>query len=518
MCNKKAIFDRFKITDAALKKAIKYVKSGDGKPPPWASKYKADLSVKGSKLFYKEREIVSRERVDAVLRDQLYKKGGDVPSGRDSAFHICKQRFVGISRRALMEFIRKQKPLGEVKAAMNKPKRAGGERLKNYIFETDLIFLKRRDLESANKKFRRDELPELSYFLSTVEKVTGLCRFDYVLKKDAALVTPKVIKHCEDMAKELKTTIAKCDIRFDKGGEFQIKKLAEVFKKAVHVNSGVAVENKNAQFQKCFFQVLRQRKAMDIEDAMRQSEKLLNNTFNRIHKKTSNELVERGDEKENILEYNRKRKTFIAGDKRKVFEVGQHVRKLVKSKKPGIDYKRYKNATYSKRVFVVTKVTKKAVPRKYRVDGTWWLQSDLLKSAPRDEKSIELIEERDEEEEKKEKKFIADRVKEVQENPKGLRRSKRHASKAAALQMLQSKVEQQEFDKRLDDIDDEKAGEPKKKKKPEQESKKDPPKRLSIKQKGLMKYLKRKGLPTGGNVPILLARIAKYKASKKVNK
>ena len=497
--------DRFKITDAALKKAIKFVRSGDGKPPPWALKYKADLSLKGSKLFYKEREIVSREKVDAVLRDQLYKKGGDVPSGRDSAFHICKQRFVGISRRALMEFIRKQKPLGEVKAALPKAKQAGGERLKNYVFETDLIFLKRGDLEKANKKFRRDELPELSYFLSTVEKVTGLCRFDYVLKKDAALVTPRVIKHCEDMAKELKTTIAKCDIRMDKGGEFQIKKLAEVFKKAEHVNSGVAVENKNAQFQKCFYQVLRQRKSMDIEDAMRQSEKLLNNTYNRIHKKTSKELVERGDEKENILEYNRKRKTFIAGDKRKVFEVGQHVRKLVKSKKPGIDYKRYKNATYSKQVFVVTKVTKKAVPRKYRVDGTWWLQSDLLKSAPRDEKTQDLMDERDEEEEKKEKKFIEDRVKEVQEKPKGLRRSTRKASKAASLKMLKSKGDWQDFDKMLDDIEDEeeKAEKPQKKKK----------KPLSIKQKRLMKYLRNKGLPTGGDVPTLLARIAKYKAS-----
>ena len=510
--------DRFKITDAALKKAIKFVKSGDGKAPAWASKYKADLTIKGSKLFYKEREIVSRERVDDVLREQLYKKGGDVPSGRDSAFHICKQRYVGISRRALMDFIRKQKPLGEVKAALPKPKQSGGERLKNYVFETDLVFLKLADLEKANKKFIRDELPEISYFLSTVEKVTGLCRFAYVLKKDAALVTPKVIKHCEYMAKELNTTIAKCDIRMDRGGEFKIKDLEKVFKKAEHVNSGVAVENKNAQFQKCFFQVLRQRKAVDIEDAMRQSEKLLNNTFNRIHKKTSNELVERGDEKENILEYNRARKTFQAGDKRKPFEVGQHVRKLVKSKKPGIDYKRYKNTTYSKQVFVVTKVTKKAVPRKYRVDGQWYLQSDLLKSAPRDEKSNDLIEERDDEEKEKEKKFIEDRVKEVQKPaPEGLRRSKRHAAKAAALKMLDSKSKMMELDNLLDELEDEKAGEPKKKKKSKKglEKKVQP---ISARQRGLIKYLAKKGLPSGGNIDVLLARIANYKKLKNAKK
>ena len=76
---------------------------------------------------------------------------------------------------------------------------------------------------------------------------------------------------------------------------------------------------------------------------MKQSEKLLNNTYNRIHKKTSNELVERADEKEDIKEYNAERKEYIAGDKRKPFEVNQHVRLLVKDKKAGIDYKRYKN-------------------------------------------------------------------------------------------------------------------------------------------------------------------------------
>ena len=339
--------DRYKISESVLKKVATFLKNGkkDGKLPLWVTKYKEDLSVKGTKVFYKEREIISKERVDDVLRKELYKKGGDVPSGRDSAFHICKQRYVGISRRALMDFIRKQKPLGEVKAALNKPKVAGGERLKAYTFETDLIFLKKTDLEKANKKFIRDETKELTYFLSTVEKVTGLCRFDHVLKKDAKIVTPLVIKHCEDMANQLQTKISKCSIRSDKGGEFTLKEFQKVFKDAKFVPSGVSVENKNSQFQKCFFQILRQRKATDIDDAMRQSEKLLNNTYNRIHKKTSNELVERADEKENLREYNSKRKTFQAGDKRLPFDVGQHVRLLVKDKKAGIDYKKYKNKT-----------------------------------------------------------------------------------------------------------------------------------------------------------------------------
>ena len=133
--------DRFKITEESLKQAIAYLKNKKGKRPVWASKYSDDIVLKGNKLFYKDREVVSRELVDAVLRKELYKKNGDVPSGRDAAFHICKQRYVGISRRALMTFIRKQKALGEVKAALPEPRRAAGERLKTYTFETDLIFL-----------------------------------------------------------------------------------------------------------------------------------------------------------------------------------------------------------------------------------------------------------------------------------------------------------------------------------------------------------------------------------------
>ena len=74
--------DRFRVTDATLKSAIKFIKTGKGKAPMWATRYKEDLSVKGSKLFYKTREVVSKERVSEVLRDELYKKDGDCPSER----------------------------------------------------------------------------------------------------------------------------------------------------------------------------------------------------------------------------------------------------------------------------------------------------------------------------------------------------------------------------------------------------------------------------------------------------
>ena len=520
--------DRFKFTELSIKKAIQFLKNKKGKPSAWVTKFKDDLSVKGGKIFFKDREVVPREKVSDLLRNELYKKNGDIPSGRDSAFHLLKQRYIGCSRRAVMEFIRSQKPLGEIKAALNKPKQSSGEKLKNYVFETDLIFLKKNDLENANKKFIRDEIPSLSYFLSTVEKVTGLCRIEYVLNKEAAVVTPKVIKQCKEMAKLLNTTTKKCDIRMDRGGEFSLKDLSKHFKEAKHVNSGVSVENKNSQFQANFFKIIRQRKAVTIDDAMKQAQKLLNNTYNRIHKKTSNELVDRSDEKEDLKEYNTKRKSFIAGDKRNPFEVGQYVRILIKDKKPGIDYKKYKNKTYSQAVYIIKKTTKKAVPRKYYVKGKWWLQSDLLKSAPRDEKSIQLVKERDEEFKNKRKKerqeHEKNRLQQIKEEEDLKRKAEkekrtppkkrpyRYAGHGAKVGMVFDMADSDKLEDKLDAIEEEADEVQIKKEKAQlQASKKKLKESESAERKKLVKYLKSKNLPTGGNIKFLKKRIRVYK-------
>ena len=532
--------DRYKFTEASLKSAIKFLKHQKGKPLAWVTKFKDGLTVRAGKVYYNKRQIVPREKVDDVLRKELYKKGGDIPSGRDSAFHLLKQRYIGCSRRAVMEFIRAQKPLGEVKAALNQPKQKSGEKLKNYIFETDLVFLKKKDLETANKKFIRDDIPDLSYFLSTVEKVTGLCRFDYILTKEAAIVTPKVIKQCKEMAKLLKTTTKQCDIRMDRGGEFNVEELSKHFKIAKNVNTGVSVENKNSQFQTNFFKVIRQRKAITIDDAMKQSEVLLNNTYNRIHKKTSNELVERSDEKENLKEYNSKRKSFVAGDKRKPFEVGQYVRLLVKDKKPGIDYKKYKNQTYSKAVYIVKKITKKAVPRKYYVNGKWYLQSDLLKSAPRDEKSIELVKERDDEFKNRRKKereeHEKNRLQQIKEEEdlkrkedknkekQAKKRPYRYSGHASKVRMVSDMKVADKIDDKLDDIEEEveeastKADkmrlEASKKKLMAKKAKLEEPK-ITEEHKTYIGFLKRHNLPTGGSLKAVKRRVRAYRKSLK---
>ena len=62
----------------------------------------------------------------------------------------------------------------------------------------------------------------------------------------------------------------------------------------------------------------------------------------------------------------------MRGDKRKEFDVGQHVRILADEKiRRGIGYKSYKGQQFSEKVYVITKKTKKK-PVKYRVGKKWF--------------------------------------------------------------------------------------------------------------------------------------------------
>ena len=66
--------NRYKFTDASLAKAIKFINGKINTGPAWAKKHKEDLKIKGKKLFYNGKEIVTRERIDEVLRSEIYKK------------------------------------------------------------------------------------------------------------------------------------------------------------------------------------------------------------------------------------------------------------------------------------------------------------------------------------------------------------------------------------------------------------------------------------------------------------
>ena len=510
---------RFKFTEKNVNAAIKYLRDGKGTPPKYAVKFKDELTIKGKKLFYNGKEVIPRERMEAVMREALYKEKSDVPYGRDSAFHVLKQRYVGLPKHRLMEFIRKQKTLGEITPALNKPRQTGGPRLKNLTFETDLIFLRKTDLDKANKKFIREtDIPGETYFLTCVEKVSGLSNYLHVDTKLSKVVSPLVISQCEKIAKQLGVKLKDCSMQSDKGGEFNLALFKTKFKNAKNVSMGPHVEFKNRHFQSNFFKILRMRKADTIEDAMQQAESIMNNTFNRIQKGTPNEIAERKDTDKALKTYNSTRKEYIAGDKRKPFEVSQHVRILVKEKKAGIAYKTYKNESYSQQVYVIEKKTK-TKPEKYRVNKKWYLQSSLLKSAPRDKISNALVDKRTEDARAKEqverKEHTVKRLEEVRAPRK---RPQRRAAKAAKIINIQNKHIEDQIDDTLDAIEEDK--EPKKietrlpdavHKKTKALAAKAQNDKMSEKAKKLIRFLKKHGQRTTGNEDVLKYRVSAYK-------
>ena len=527
--------NRYKFSRDNIEKAIQFLQGKSKGGPPFAKRFKEQLVVKKKKLWFEEKEVVAREDVDEVLRKEIYQIDGDVPAGRDAAFHSLKKKYIGIGRRPLMEFLRAQKPLGEVRNALPKPKQKSGKKLKVYTFETDLVFLKRTDLVAANKRFELkslDLVPELAYILTTTEKITGLSRFSYSKTKKAHIISKIVVKHCEEMCKALNVKMSECELYSDAGTEFSQKLFEPLFQKSGTVPTGSHVENKNAQLQKTFFRVLRQRKAKTVKSAIEQSQTLLNNQFNRIHSKTPNELVERADKKKNIAEYNKKRVSYIQGDKRKPFEVGTYVRLLEKDVKPGIDFKSYKNKTYSRQVYIIEKITKKATPRKYYVNKKWYTQDKLLKSSPRDEISNELVEERDMSEKQKkakaEKKHIQKRYDAIEKKEPARRRSKREAADEARVVML----ERQEALAKVDnDLVEEEIEDEKKEIAKDKEQLKKAEKKLGIERKTPPKqkkevdpaqkyrtWLKRRGYPFTGSIEILKRRIILKKKIEKLKK
>ena len=248
--------NRYKFTAKGISEAVKFLKNNSDSGPNWAVKYKDDLKVKGNDVYYKDKKIITKDKVDKVLRKEIYKIDADIPAARDSAFHLLKAKYTGITRRHLMKWLQAQKSVGETRPAVAKAKRSAGEKMKTYTFETDLIFLKRKDVIQADDKFemkKLDVLPELMYIVSTIEKVTGLSRLTKCYKKEPAIVTPIVEKHIKEMCVLLQTKPVECNLRSDQGLEFNHKRLAKLVGKTKHVPMGPHVEAVNSRAQTQLF-------------------------------------------------------------------------------------------------------------------------------------------------------------------------------------------------------------------------------------------------------------------------
>ena len=427
--------NRYRISETQFPIVKKYLAGkATNKVPSWAKKFHTHLSVKKGKIYYEDKEVIPKERIGKYLRGIFYTKGETVPLSRDGAFHILKQRpVIGVSRRAIMDFLKAQEPVEQGRAALPERKKAG-VKLKNYTIETDLIFIRRPDLEAANPRFKKSYPFEKAetYIVSVCEKITGVCRISHVTTKDPKVVGPVVIKHVKDICRQLGVKPKTVDLASDSGGEFRPQYLSKFVKSYTAVKLGSSIEKKNQDIQRTMFQLFRTRRALNIKDALEQTQSIVNNNYNRIQKKTPNEAAV-DEEKESKVKYNAKRQQASTLDKR-VINVGDYVRVLIKKKKETVGFKSYKGKTWSKEVYTVKKKTKNAAVPKYYVNRKWLTSDSLLVTKPPDVKSRELIQKRDKQtekaDEKSDKRHLSARMEAVvqpERKPKPLRRSARLA-------------------------------------------------------------------------------------------
>ena len=136
----------------------------------------------------------------------------------------------------------------------------------------------------------------------------------------------------------------------DKGSEFSVAKLKELVPDTKNVSTGTSVEKKNQQLQHSFYRILKNRQAVNVKSAIKKSQVLCNQTVNKYHKKTPNEIADNKDtDMKKILKvYNKTRKSYIKGDNRKPFVAGDYVRIQIKDPKAGaVGFKSYKNKTFN---------------------------------------------------------------------------------------------------------------------------------------------------------------------------
>ena len=146
--------NRFRIQREDFPKAIKYLagKAPKNKTPSWIVKNEKFLQVVDGKVRYNKLPIIPVEDVGDYLRKEVFGKDSKTPLSRDGMHHLIKSRVAGISRRAIMQFLRGQSVVQKGKGAVPQQKLAW-KKLKDYHISFDLVFLKKRDVSKANRLF-----------------------------------------------------------------------------------------------------------------------------------------------------------------------------------------------------------------------------------------------------------------------------------------------------------------------------------------------------------------------------
>ena len=386
--------------DVDLVKGFLSGKYKENKLPSWAKAFKNDLSVVKNELKLGDRIVVSNQEREALMRRLIYDKNSDVPPSRDAGYYLIKKRYANISRRQWLAFLKAQRVIRLTDNAPRKAKRGGKKLSRTGEIECDLFFISKDDIPA---KIRKGTANLYAVFVA-VDRLTSLCFVELTGDKEQKSVTPAINRAISFFTKRLSVPANKQIWYMDAGTEFSAKAFSNKKVERHIVAAGSKVEKKNSDIQRQFHRLKNAERLSSIEDGLKQATDIVNNSYNRVIKMTANEASEKygtpSEAKKLIEQYNKHREKADS-DRRKPLKVGDMVRIVMKSTKNNPFYKAYRGKQYtqdgypvnkhnkawfkgkeiSKELYEVTEIRGKN-PVKYKVNGKWFIRSELSEPVP----------------------------------------------------------------------------------------------------------------------------------------
>ena len=329
-------------------------------------------------LLAKEKDtwkrIVHEGEIDGYLRDAMLTPGSVVPLARDTGYHIVQKRTLGISRRALAAFTKKQEVVQLTHAQPSRMQIAGRPLEGRGYLELDLVEAKGKDIGKWVHHVVRN-----FYFVTMIDRLTGWIEVERSTKKEAKKIAPIVRKMIRNFEKALGTKVKY--IRSDAGSEFK-GETQEVFKelkvRSKFVKSGNRVENANRIYQRLWYRLMRLGRG-DLAELTSQAVGIFNNTKSSINGYTPLEALKVpdaelkkkfNDSRRKVAKY--KAEPIVKGDKvRFILDkvTGKHQKALA--------YKSYRGKHWSPEVHTVVDIN--TTTGKYYAAGEWRYRDKLLK-------------------------------------------------------------------------------------------------------------------------------------------
>ena len=320
------------------------------------------------------KRLVHEAEIDGYLRDAMLTPGSVVPLARDTGYHIVQKNTLGISRRAVAAFTKKQEVVQLMHQQLPRMKVVGRPLEARGYLELDLVEAKGADIgkwvHHAVRNF---------YFVVMIDRLTGWIEVERSTKKEAKKIAPIVRRMIGNFAKALGTNVKY--IRSDAGSEFKAD-TQDVFKelkvRSKFVKSGNRVEQANRVYQRIWYQLMRLGRG-DLADLTSQAVGIFNNTKSSINGYTPLEALKVPDA-ELKTKFNESRRK-VAKYKAVAIVKGDKVRflleKVVGKHKEGLAYKSYRGKHWSPEVHTVVNIN--TTTGKYYAAGSWRGRDKLLK-------------------------------------------------------------------------------------------------------------------------------------------